>query len=542
MGKKHQQPQPIDIAAMGKPSKMLQHNAAVREHRGGGSPVEIPDSSSLPGTKRRRPELLQASRGSSGEDSPEANAEFSPGTIGTITAKRRERRLNAPSRQAAAQTALLHGHDMVDSDMDEESDSEEQLSYDSDEIGSDGNALEESSSEASGSASDPGFAALMNGESSTNTEDSNSDSNLSQLDEDEEEEEEGEEDDSNEEFEEGGDDEEDEGEDEGKPENVTVNFGVFDMEKRHVDATIHLMDQFCPDKLNEVDRDEFAAALLESPYTSIVKMADDDSGDSDEAEEEEEVCGLCSVLHFRNCCSRHPAAFEALHKLLDEKVWRTAVPGIPPLELLRTKKDSAGDADSNNMKALLWVMEQIQTIPLELTIQVMLDTLGRLEDDAEDLKSAPMKKRSKKEMAESLLDAMEEREAGESYPCLFVMLAKVQRAVAPAEPVVDARSGSSKERSRDKRLKNGAAALDEESDNFAMTDYVFWREEDEVLFGLRDKRVAVVVYRCRPQYEGQPELEIPLSVMFAVPCSAIRQATEELRKRAVAPSSITHFR
>lgn len=353
----------------------------------------------------------------------------------------------------------------------------------------------------------------------------------------------GEDADYNEEEEEG--DEEEEAEEE-QPKDITVNFGVFDLEDRHVMPVMHLLDQFCPDKMNEVDRDDLFASLLESPYTSIVKMNEDGSStgededeDEDEDEEEEEVCGLCSVLHFFNGLSRHPTAYKALEDIFANHVWRTVAPGILPLDLLRNKKEGAGSAGSNAkntaVSGLLWVFEQIQTVPLELTIQLIDDTMNRLERDANERRGGG----TAKGMRLGVGDA-----AG-SYPCWFVLLAKVQRAAVPEgekTPTAD----SSKERSRRKLKKKGAAEQEEkakeEPEALSLKDYIFWREEDEAMFRARDTRVGAVAYRCRPQYDGQPEMERPLSLMFAIKSGAVRGALEELKKRASAPSSVQRFR
>lgn len=288
---------------------------------------------------------------------------------------------------------------------------------------------------------------------------------------------------------------------------ITVDFGVFDMERHHVDATIHLMDQFCPDSYNEVDRDSFADALLDSPYTSIVKLNDGEQSSDDATEqEEEEVCGVCSVIHFYDCLQRYPAAFKALETLLVSKVWRTAAPGIAPIELLKSRKE--GSSSPSSVKALLWISEYIQTVPIELTTQLLSDTLQRLENDSAD-------------------EGSEASEAAKSFPCLFVVLSKIQRAS----------SSNPTSKANGKERKGG-----DEAANFSIGDYVFWREEDEVLYGFRDQRVAVTVYRCRPQYEGQSEIDIPLTLAFAIQSESMHQAMNELKKQAVAPSSVTRMR
>lgn len=341
----------------------------------------------------------------------------------------------------------------------------------------------------------------------------------------------------------------DEEDDDLKNGNITVNFEVYDMEKRHIDAVAHLIDQLCPDSRNEVDRSSFAEALMESPYTSIVKLGEDAGEEAglstNEEGMEEEVCGMFSVIHFFNCLSRHPAAFKPLEKLLSENVWKTLHAGIHPLDLLRCKKSTAvesiedkngGDTrdalQSCNMKALLWVFEQIQTVPTALSVQLMIDGLSRLENDSKALVKQKNLSRSR-----STVDF----EAAVCFPCLFIVLAKVQHAVS-SSPTSPLSSKSKKKKSKSSSQSiNGAPSDDSAEKGFVLENYVFWREEDELLFGFRDKRVAVLVYRCRPQYEGQPEIDIPLSLMFAVQNGGAHQAAEELKKRAAEPTKIIRF-
>lgn len=331
--------------------------------------------------------------------------------------------------------------------------------------------------------------------------------------------------------------------------NITVNFEVYDMERHHIDAVAHLIDQLCPDSRSEVDRISFAEALVESPYTSIVKLSEDAGEEAglstNEEGMEEEVCGMFSVIHFFNCLSRHPAAFKPLEKLLSENVWKTLYAGIHPLDLLRSKKSTAMDAveDKNgsatpdalqscNMKALLWVFEQIQTVPTALTLQLMIDGLSRLEKDSDLLL-----KQTNLSHYRSTVDL----EAAACFPCLFVVLAKVQHAVS-SSPTSPVSSNSKKKKSKESSNSMNSATSDDSAEkDFILKNYVFWREEDELLFSFRDKRVAVLVYRCRPQYEGQPEIDIPLSLMFAVQNGGAHQAAEELKKRAAEPTKIIRF-
>lgn len=356
----------------------------------------------------------------------------------------------------------------------------------------------------------------------------------------------------------GENDEDENGEERFKESNITVNFEVYDMEKRHADAVAHLIDQFCPDSSQkEVDRSSFAEALMESPYTSIVKMNDGDGEEEEEAVkkafsesegEEEEVCGMCSVIHFFNCLSRHPASFKPLEKLLSENVWRTWCPGINPLDLLRSRKQESPENTNNtsvktsrdsyagmNMKALLWIFEHIQTTPMELTTQLMIDTLSRLEKDSKNLMKEPRT---------SSVESVHEYEAAVCFPCLFVVLAKVQRGVSSElnPPISSEKAKKEKGKKDAKGSQSASSAESVEGQDFVLKDYVFWREEDELLFTFRDRRVAVLAYRCRPQYDGQPEMDIPLTLMFAVQNGAAHQVAEELKKRAVAPSEVTRFR
>lgn len=312
--------------------------------------------------------------------------------------------------------------------------------------------------------------------------------------------------------------------------NITVDFGVFDMEPRHVTAVMHLIDQFCPDKRNEVDRDDYANALIESPYTSIIKLYE--NTDEEERDEEEEVCGFCSVLHFYNCQGRHSLAFNALYKLLKENVWRTAENGIPPIDLLVTPK--SGASSESNMKALLWLFEMVPTVPIELSAQVIIDTLQRLEKDAADWEA--LQKTATKSGKNEQPVATIANEAAASSPCLFTMLARVQRTntASPTSPVASRDSNYEK---IDNQKKNQS----DSAEHFQISDYTFVREEDEVFFNFRDKRVAVLAYRCRPLYEGCTEDEIPIALMFALQNQGMHQAAREIEKRASAPLEVTRF-
>ncbi|AYU80358.1 hypothetical protein, conserved [Leishmania donovani] len=343
---------------------------------------------------------------------------------------------------------------------------------------------------------------------------------------------------------------------------VTVDFGVFDMDASNVDGLLHLMDQFCPDRMNEVDRDELGLALYESPFTSVVRLQN--NGEDTTGEEEQEFYGLSSVLDVAHGQSLYPAALRPLCGLLQQRVWRQAAPGIPPTDILTSVVDG-GPAVSSRAKCLLLISEYIRNIPLELTVQILEDVLDRLD--------AAGQQEKKKIQVQTAGEAMatHEHPIFATHPSMLAVLAKVQRATdAPVtlpKHAVPFSSGGGSEGAgsggdaaaaahrkhhnggsrNTKKGSDGASgsvsggAMGAPNSPLDLTHYIFWREEDNILYEFRDKRVATLVYRCRPQYDGQPAHEIPLSILFVLQYGAARQAVDEMRRRQTVNAAVERY-
>lgn len=343
---------------------------------------------------------------------------------------------------------------------------------------------------------------------------------------------------------------------------VTVDFGVFDMEASNVDGLLHLMDQLCPDRMNEVDRDELGLALYESPFTSVVRLQN--NGEDATGEEEQEFYGLSSVLDLAHGQSLYPAALRPLCGLLQQRVWRQAAAGIPPTDILTSVVDG-GPAASSRAKCLLLISEYIRNIPLELTVQILEDVLDRLD--------AAGQQERKKIQTQTAGEAMatHEHPIFATHPSMFAVLAKVQRATdAPVtlpKHAIPSSSGGGSEgagsggdaaaaahrkhhNGGNHKTKKGSEGASRSGSGGAMgapespldlTHYIFWREEDSILYEFRDKRVATLVYRCRPQYDGQPEHEIPLSILFVLQYGAARQAVDEMRRRQTVNAAVERY-
>lgn len=343
---------------------------------------------------------------------------------------------------------------------------------------------------------------------------------------------------------------------------ITVDFGVFDMEQSNIDGVIHLMDQLCPDKMNEVDRDDLGRALYESPFTSVVRLQN--NGEDATGDEAQEFYGLSSVLDVAHGQELYPKALRPFCELLQQHVWRQAASGIPPTDILTSVVDDGdenggkGTRPASRAKCLLLISEYIRNIPLELTVQILEDVLDRLD----------AARKEKKTQA----GATHDDPIFATQPSMLAVLAKVQRATDA--PVTLPRSGTQPPQQRAeegvvppnassstssttsgatgkrhshhaKRSEKGGAAssgaMAAPEAPLDLTHYIFWREEDSILYEFRDKRVAALVYRCRPQYDGQPEHEIPLSILFVLQYGAVRQAVDEMKRRQTVNAAIERY-
>lgn len=309
---------------------------------------------------------------------------------------------------------------------------------------------------------------------------------------------------------------------------IHVDFGVFEMRPRDVDASVHLMDQLCPDKINEVDRDELGAALLESPFTCVVKISGDENdsrGDEEaEEEEEEEVYGLASVLDVA-----HDARLSSLLEFLKKNIWRTIAPGILPTDMLTSVDDASAKA-----KCVLLIGEYIRNVPLELTSHILSDVVGRLEAALDPKNSVKGLQNTPK----TAVDAV--------FPCMFAVLSKIQRALddvslTTTKTKTEIPKLAAKKTKHESTHKRNSMQNVAQLEEFDIRRYIFWREEDSIIYEYRDKRIATVAYRCRQQYDSQPESEIPISLMYVVPYGGLMQALAEIRRRETTQANVVRY-
>ncbi|CBH17892.1 hypothetical protein, conserved [Trypanosoma brucei gambiense DAL972] len=311
---------------------------------------------------------------------------------------------------------------------------------------------------------------------------------------------------------------------------VDVDFGVFDIREQDVNAIMHLMDQFCPDRMNEVDREDLGTAFLKSPFTCIVKISNDyvcnddiaSSGGEEEGGVEEDVYGVASVLDLA-----HDSRLGSLLNLLKTDVWRTVSPGVLPTELLTTLEEKTGRA-----KCVFLVGEYIRNVPLELTSHILTDLAKRFEETFGRRVEENLKSKQGKDVIHA------------TFPCIFAVLSKIQRATdSPSADTGAEASAADRKEGRDKSLpqKRKKRTVTQQHEELDMKRYVFWREEDSVLYEFREKHVAVVAYRCRPQYDMQPENDIPISILYAITYKGLQEAIAEIEKRETARASVLHY-
>lgn len=603
MPKHHRQPEPIDILAAGMGTASAASSGtrrAVGNANNGGA---------------KRPRRGEAPRAEEGPDTA-----VLPATLSTLATDRKARR-----KALRAATGRLEDYgDTTSSARDSSVNSEPQsgeVEFDSSELGDDGNQADDSVGDIFGEDSDrdEDYDAFLRGrrpersgrlsdeDDSDDDSDDESEDDESEVDESEDDEMEkekaarrrrrrattdssdDEEEDSDEaesavESDDDSDDDDDNGED-ADDKRVNVDFDVYDMKKSHIDAVYHLMDQLCPDRMDEVHREDFGAALAENPYTYVVTVGTDEQtkGEGEEDDEERdaaaEIYGLVSALDVAHSIRTHPASFKPLYKLLHGAVWRVVERGIPPVELLlsttsgtagrveasRDDGDTArcshkkprkeavrspqqksvdGEGDEGLTKCLLLVSEYVRNVPLELTVQILDDLVSRVEKDAKAAGGTAAAAHGS--AVGKKMDAVRATPGS-----MFAVLAKVQRTLEPPVSLADAKkqrkkekdagaeaAGSSSGRMRDEELEKTCAKEDEVLD---LSRYTFWREEDNVLYDYRDKRVATFSYKCRPQYEGQPEQDVPLSLLFVLQHGALRQAIEEMKRRATVSADITRY-
>lgn len=335
---------------------------------------------------------------------------------------------------------------------------------------------------------------ISESESSLNTSEFSSDGDDGNANDDSEESEEDEEDMDDEE---GSDDDDDDGGESTDAKDVTVHFTANEMKEVDIDCITHLMDQFLPDHMNEVDRDDFGAALLRSPYTTVVKLSNGEESDDDDEDEAKEVYGIISLLDVASGFEgNHKQSFGPLVSILKKDVWQIVAPGIAPHEMLISK------SPEGKSKAVLLMSEYIRNVPLELTSRLFEFTATEFEQ---------VSRKQKKLEGSKNINAI--------FPCMFVVFAKVQR---------DTEIAAEQRKRGVKPPKKSARS--EANLSFKLEEFIFWRHEDNILYDMRDTRVAVHAYRCRSQYDNQPESERPVTLCFALSFEGLLNAITAVKK------------
>eukprot|EP00742_Colponemidia_sp_Colp-10_P018103 GILJ01020881.1.p1 GENE.GILJ01020881.1~~GILJ01020881.1.p1 ORF type:complete len:536 (+),score=158.08 GILJ01020881.1:84-1610(+) len=370
-----------------------------------------------------------------------------------------------------------------------------------------------------------------------------------------------------------------------KDDSVVVNFDAFGFESTDVDQTIHLLDNFIPDTMNQVDRDELGALLMAEPTTMIIKQgerdSDDDDGsdasdddDSEDSEKEndgpelnndaDDVFAIYSLLPIsasllsgeqKDLASKTSATAKALSGVL-QTPWNSLQKATTTVSQLLVGQ---GKAES---PVLVLLMDHIKTVPIDVTLAAIDNIVSDAEGNAADARytskqlvnakivclakiqrnaekdndrstgkslsklkppGAPGVNNNKKRISQISSSKVEkddvaEDEADESCPLDFM-----EAAVNAAE--ADKRS------KEDKKKERQATAA--ENNGFQLSDYVFWRPFEESLYDRRDPTVAVSAYKCRAQYDEQPDNDRPISVAFAVTWNGLKQAVTSVRNLAI---------
>ncbi|CUG90227.1 p21 regulator protein, putative [Bodo saltans] len=338
------------------------------------------------------------------------------------------------------------------------------------------------------------------------------------------------------------DDEDDDGEqlfDDVDATHVNLDFEALPMDEDDVDAIIHLMDQFIPDHLNEVDRDLFGQILAEEPITTLIQLADDaDAAPLPESMKHDsgngvDVFGLVSLINLGHLAvDLKNGAAVALHQILEKNVWSVVRPGLAPHFLL-TARDETGEG--NKFKSMLLISEHVRNTPQQIVTRLLDFAWETFESDAAALRSPKLVaggKNKKLPTAEAI--ATTNSALRVTNPCMFIILAKIQRDAEKAANLAkrEKRAGGDAPAKQKRRVEppsgssSGAAVLNVEE------DFIFWREEDNIMYANRDERVAVHAYRCRAQYDTQPEPERPVTLAFAVSAEGLRKALAQIRKTA----------
>jgi hypothetical protein len=336
------------------------------------------------------------------------------------------------------------------------------------------------------------------------------------------------------------DDEDDEEEAAPDRADLTLNFDLGSMQESDKKVVGDFLDRFLFDNYVHpesgefiyCDREDFATALLENPFTSVIQVdqeSDDEDEKNEEGEEEEEeegedeelpdFFGVISVVDVLRQGETHES-LKSFKRLLDQKPVAVLSRGHNVKDLFQSNGPVSADTPS---KALLLINDHMPTIPSDVAIQQVQFTLNSV--------------------TEHLLDALEGKKSArknkrflyaDPSTAYLVVLAKVQRKKKGELTDSDEKGNrkAKKQRTESNAVSQGASNGNSTSGAGSATpavdlnEFGFLREEDELLYKKRDTKFSVQLFKFQPEHEKQLERDIPHCVVFALPFMSALSAFE----------------
>lgn len=307
---------------------------------------------------------------------------------------------------------------------------------------------------------------------------------------------------------------------------INLDFDALPMDENDIDSVMHLMDQLIPDHMNDIDRDVFGQVLAKEPLTTLIQLAEEDGASplppsmmhDNVTGTATDVFGLVSLLNIGDLAvNKKNTSAIALRKFLEKNIWSVVHPGLAPHFLMTAQDDSA---KHKPFKCVWLISEHIRNVPLQMVSRALDFTWESFEKD--------------------VADAQKTRTSSSAItnPCMILILAKIQRDAEKAAALTKREKGTNKSAHPPAKQKRRleAATLPSTAASAPINveeDFIFWREEDSILYANRDVRVAVHSYRCRAQYDMQPESERPVTLAFVLSAEGLRKGLAQIRKMAL---------
>lgn len=311
---------------------------------------------------------------------------------------------------------------------------------------------------------------------------------------------------------------------------LTLNFDLGSMQESDKKVVGDFLDRFLFDNYVHpesgefiyCDREDFATALLENPFTSVIQVdqeSDDDEEKNEEEEQEEEgedeelpdLFGVISVVDIVRQAETHDS-LKSFKRLLDQKPVAVLSRGNNVKDLFQSNGPVAADTPS---KALLLINDHMPTIPADVAIQQVQFTLNSV--------------------TEHLLDALEGKKSArknkrflyaDPSSAFLVVLAKVQRKKKGEQTDSDEKGNRKSKKQRTEANEAGSSNSSSAGGSVDLNEFGFLREEDELLYKKRDPKFSVQLFKFQPEHEKQLERDIPHCVMFALPFMSALSAFE----------------